>query len=111
MKKEIIGDLSKLTNVPRNMWDKIIQCYKYCIEEYIYENKISNSTDDLVEIDLGYGILVCKVSLGEIKMKFIPNEDFVQDIKASLEEKKPKLLKIVEKNFGDKLSAIYKDLI
>lgn len=109
MKKKLSGDLSKLTNVPEEILDKLLNVCKYCISESIYESMLNK--DKITEIDLGFGDLLFKTGLKDLKIKFIPKEDLELDIKGVTNGDKSTLHRKLEKALSTKLTEIYKDIL
>ena len=109
MKKKLSGDLSKLSNIPEEILDKLLNITKYCISEAVYESLLQKDT--ITEIDLGFGDLLLKTNLGEIKIKFLPKEDLELDLKGVNNGDKPTLHHKLEKALSAKLIEIYKDIL
>ena len=109
MKKKISGDLSKLTNIPSGLLDKLSNTCAYCISEAIYESKLNG--DVVTEVDLGFGELLFKTDSGELKVKFIPSENLELDIKGVMGGGEPTLRNMLEKSLSAKLVDLYKEMI
>lgn len=109
MKKKISTDLSKLSNLPEPLLDKLLGLTAYCISNAVYESLLDN--EQFTELDMGYGTLIVKHDLKDLKLKFIPSEDLEMDLKNVNSGGKPELYHKIEKAVVAKLNDLYKELI
>lgn len=109
MKKKVSTDLSKLSNVPEEYLDKLLNVCGYIISNAVYESMLSSQ--DLTEIDLTFGKLLIKTDLKEVKMKIIPSEELLTDLKNVNEGGEPTLKHKLERSLSAKLMDMYKEII
>lgn len=109
MTKNIKSDLSTLYNIPVEVSDKLSSAIAYLIGDTVYQSLLSN--EPISEIDLGFGKLIIKTELKDVKMKFIPTEELEADLKSIANGGKPSISKRVEKSLVTKLTEMYKEII
>ena len=109
MKKMISTDLSKLSNVPEDCITKLLNLCSYSIGNSVYESLLNSET--ITEIDLGFGRLVIKADLKDLKIKFIPCENLEIDLKNINQGGEPSLKHKLEKSVVAKLIDMYKEFI
>lgn len=109
MKKKISTDLSKLSNLPEECLDKLLSLCGYIIGNSVYESLLSN--EDITELDFGFGTLIVKSDLKDIKMKFIPGDDVELDLRSINAGGEPSLKHKLEKSVIAKLIDMYKELV
>lgn len=71
MKQNLLADVSTLTTLGMPIINKIANAEQCCICDYVQE--VIMEDEDLLEIDLGYGILSILVLDNEIKYSFKPS--------------------------------------
>lgn len=109
MNKKITTDLSKLSNIPEECLDKLFKICAYSIGNSVYESILNN--EPITEIDLGFGTLIIKANLKDLKLKFIPCEDLELDLKNINQGGEPSLKHKLEKSVIAKLIDMYKELV
>lgn len=109
MKKKISTDLSKLSNLEEAHLDKLLSLCAYIIGGAVYESILNN--EDITELDFGFGKLIIKTDLKDIKMKFVPSDDLALDLKNVNSGHEPCLKNKIEKAVSAKLINTYKGLI
>lgn len=109
MSRKIRSDLSTLYNIPENVISKLDDCTASLIGDTVYQNRITNN--DISEIDIGYGTLVFRVDVADIKVKFIPSDSLQKDLKNIANGGKPRIVSRVEKTLIAKLNELYKEII
>lgn len=109
MKKKISTDLSKLSNLDETHLDKLLSLCGDIIGSSVYESILNN--DDITELDFGFGKLIIKTDLKDVKMKFIPSNDLELDLKSINSGHEPSLKHKLEKAISAKLVEMYKGLI
>lgn len=109
MEKKMSTDLSKLSNLNEEYLDKLFDLCGDVVGGAVYESILSN--DPLTEIDMGFGKLIIKLELKEIKMKFIPNKELELDLKNINSGNEPSLKHKLEKAVSAKLVDMYKGFI
>lgn len=109
MVRKLSSDLSSLSNIPEYILDKLFNLAAYCISNTVYESLLNG--DNFAEIDLGFGKLIIKNDLKDLKLKFLPNKDLEMDLKNVNEGGKPELYNKIEKALVAKLNDLYKEII
>lgn len=109
MKKTLNSDLSKLSNIPEDILERFLNLTAYCISNTVYESLLNN--EQLTELDMGFGTLIIKHDLKDLKLKFIPSTDLEMDLKNVNSGGKPALYHKIEKALIAKLNDLYKEII
>ena len=109
MTKKVTTDLSKLSNIPTEYLDKLFSLCAFIIGNSVYESVLSSN--DITELDFGFGTLVVKSDLKELKMKFVPNQDLEMDLKNINQGGEPMLKHKLEKAVVAKLIDMYKEIV
>lgn len=109
MKRKITTDLSKLSNLDENLLDKLFIICADIIGSSVYESILNN--ENISELDFGFGTLIIKTDLKDIRMKFIPNNDLELDLKNINSGHEPSLKHKLEKAVSAKLVDMYKGFI
>ena len=102
---DIIDDLSKLTTIPKDKLDKLVDKIKYIIVDAICEDS-SQLTFDL---DIGIGTLQI-INTDCIKYKFKPSPKFEKAIYEAIVNDKNILQDILEKTLSNRIAKVYKDI-
>lgn len=106
---KITTDLSKLSNIPEDILDKLMNLIMKLIGEYVYQNYLVGK--DITEIDLGFGQLLLNYTATGLKIKFIPCKELEHDIQGIINGKKSNLNYRLEKSLAAKLNDLYKDFL
>lgn len=112
MMQNILTDVATLTALPQKTLEKLSRKAMYSICDAIYEHKLSNNTD-ILELDIGIGILLVKVDDTEPKYRFKPNDVFAKYIRKmfeNIDDYQPFASKIAIEDLNRKFDQIYKDL-
>jgi hypothetical protein len=109
MTKNIKSDLSTLYHIPPEIVDKLSSAVAYLIGDTVYQSQLSG--ESISEVDLGFGKLLIKVELKDVKVKFIPSAELEGDLKNIANGDKPSISKRVEKSLITKLTEMYKEII
>ena len=109
MIKNVISDLSVLTTIPENTFNKLVRKINYIICDSVIDAKLDS--DNLLELNLGIGTLYIQVASDQCKYKFLPSNDLNNLLKNTLETGENPLENILENSLINKLSNTYKDLI
>lgn len=107
--KKLNTDLSKLSNIPEEYLDKLSNVSSGLIGNAFYESILASK--NIVEIDLGYGKLVIKSDLDEVKVKFIPSDELQADLKNINQGGEPTLKRKLERSISSKLMDMYKEIV
>ena len=107
--KDLIKDVSVLTDVNEHTLNKFIPICNHCIGHAIHESECLQ--EEITEIDIGFGELHIKVDEGAIKYRFIPSKELEKLlIKTITQHTSPILLKL-ESNLQEKIDRTYKELL
>ena len=122
MKKKLSTDLSKLSNIPEEYIDNYLKRYaetgqhnkvlKTCapiIGNAVYESLLSS--EEITDIDVGFGNIIIKADSKELKLKFVPSKDLEMDLKTINSGKEPELKAKLEKALVAKLIDMYKEIL
>ena len=104
---KIADDISKLTTIPIDEVEQILNCIKDCICYNIQES-IKNK-DDFIDVDVGIGSLSLGVAEDTIEYKFIPSNDLENDVKYTLENGCCPLISKIENSLRNKIVGAYKE--
>lgn len=105
----LIEDLSQITTIPVVNFNQITKKSKYCICDCIQSEILDGN--DCVDIQIGIGTLSIKVTDSEIQYRFVPTEDFEEDIKTVVLDHKNPLQQLAEKKLSSRILKCYKDYI
>ena len=109
MKRKVVTDLSKLSNVPEEYLSKLLNLCGYIIGNAVYESNLASN--NVTELDFEFGTLLVKADLKEVKLKLIPNTDLQADLKNINQGGTPSLKSKLERSVASKLIEMYKDII
>lgn len=105
----IVDDVSLLTSIPKKTLKQINDVYEKCIIEAIDEARKGNI--DIVELDIGIGILTIKCEESSVRYKFTPSKEMLSNTAALMEGKLNSLEASLEKTTVDKIVNVYKGLL
>lgn len=112
MEHNILIDVATLTALPQKTLEKLSRKAIYSMCDAIYEHKLSGS-DDVLDLDIGIGVLKVKIIGNDIKYRFKPTDIFAKYIRKMLENidsYEPFSSKIAIEDLTKKFDQIYKDL-
>lgn len=107
--QNLINDLSTLTNIPIDMWEKFVKIAQMDIAHCAFETILQK--EKCLSMDIGLGILYIKYEEDEIKYKFIPHESLEREVTSALTRKTSPLVEIPTKKLTTRLQNAYKDFI
>lgn len=108
MKVKMSEDLSKLSNLDRSICAKLLEMMGDIITQRLYESRLN--LDSEVDVDLDFAHLLLTNIEGQLKIKLILNKEVLQNI-VNIEKGKKSNLKLkVEKNLGNKIVEIFKEI-
>ena len=108
----VIKDLSILTQLPAETLTGLVAITEKDICHLLYENYVLMNKNELV-LNIGIGDLILHINTEEefLNYEFIPSKHFERALLKTLEDKESPLIKDIEKNFGDKVLSLYKELV
>lgn len=108
---DIVKDISTLTTIPEKTLNKFFRKMTYCICESVQEDMLQENENQIVELDIGIGILYIKYTDGEnLKYHFEPNELLSKSLKQTVINKQNLLEDLLNDSLAKKFMEVYKDL-
>jgi hypothetical protein len=104
----IVKDTAVLTTIPEKALKKIIDKMVHSIGEAVVEARIGKK--DILELDIGFGMLFIKLGDDSVQYKFVPGEKLEETVKNSFINKQNLLEDVLDASLINKLTNIYKDL-
>lgn len=104
---KLADDISKLTTIPIDEVEQILNCIKDCVCYNIQES-IKNK-EDFIDVDIGIGCLSLGVGEDTIEYKFIPSDSLEDDVKYTLKNGYCPLISKVENCIRNKIVGAYKE--
>lgn len=104
----LIDNLSDVTLIPKEDISKLSNVQSDIICDYAVQQLLKK--DNRVDVDVGIGTLSILFD-GEVKYKFIGNEDFDNKLKETYKTKKSPLKLRAEKAIYKRLKLCYKELL
>ena len=105
----LIQDISKISTIPQSTLKKLQEKSQLLICNNISQSMLENS--DVVQTDIGFGILYISYNDQQIKYRFVPNQKFQQMIKSTIKNKKSPLIVKIQDYLQKKITNAYKDLL
>ena len=106
--QNLLEDLSATSNIPLNLLQKLNQQSIWNICHSVEETVLSGN--NIIDINIGIGILYIGIIDDNIKYKFIPNTKLEDNLKSTILNNKCPLEAKLEESFSDKMIRAYKDL-
>lgn len=109
MKYILKNDLSKVTNIPEPLLDKLITKIRAIICDDVLDASLEKS--NLVEIDVGIGTLTISIEDNNLKYRFTPSELFNDNIVSTIVELKSPVKDGVSTTLASKIQGLYEELL
>ena len=109
MKYVLKNDLSKITNIPEPLLDKIITKIKAIICEDVLDACLEKS--DVIEIDVGFGTLTISIEDNNLKYRFTPSQLFNEDIVSTIVDLKSPIKDRASTTLASKVQEMYEELL
>lgn len=106
---KLIDDLVTLTNISKQVLDKLSLLSVSCICDSL-EDDILNG-NDVLEIDIGLGVLKIKHTDNEIRYKFVPSAKLEEAMSQTIIYDKNPLSITVEDSLKKRIVNVYKELL
>lgn len=106
---KITEDLSKVSNVDKDILAKLFEGIQSVIVEEVYEDRLKNNPS--TEIDLDFIKLIISNDNSQLKMSVIPSTKLLEELIDIEHGKEPKLKTKLEKNLVQTLSDTIKDIL
>lgn len=101
-------DLSTLTSIPKASLDKLVEKSQWCICHSVEESILNRN--NIVEINIGIGILYIKLEEENIKYKFIPSQSLEDCVRDTVLNKHNPLIAVTEQALITRIINTYKDI-
>jgi hypothetical protein len=109
MTKRIVDDVSTLTSISKLALENLVEKCNICICHDVFEEvSVGN---DLIDIDIGIGMLYIKLEDGMIKYKFIPSKKLEESVQKTVSNKESPLVGILDTTLKDRIENAYKNLL
>ena len=109
MKRFLLKDISAITSIKDTILNKISDISELCICDYIHELGIID--EDVLQIDIGFGIVSLLVIDDEIKYSFSPSSSLEKLLIKTIENKESPMVHKLEVNLENKINSTYKDIV
>ena len=109
MKRYLLKDVSYITNINDKIIDKLPNIAKLCICDYI--NELDIIDEDVLNVDIGIGIISMLIVDDEIQYSFSPSESLEKTMIKTIEDKESPLINKLEVNLERKINSTYKDIV
>ena len=107
MNVNLKNDLSVLTTIKEQTFDKLLTKVIWCISDSV-EKAILNK-DEIVNIDTGIGNLLISISNKEVKYKFIPGKNLDDAVVNTIVNEQNELVTALEESLVTKMTNVVKD--
>lgn len=109
MKRYLTKDISGITSIKNNVIQKLNHIGELCICDYI--NELDMLNEDVLQIDIGIGIISILVKDDELEYSFYPSNTLEKSLIRTIEKKESPLVKLSEINLENKINSTYKDIM
>ncbi len=109
MERNVISNLSSLTLVDDPLLQKMVMLSEDCICDYLLEG--IQKEEDVIEVDIGIGILYLNIVDEELNYKFVPSKRFENKLKKTAYLEASPLVAKLEKSLDKKFTNAYKELL
>lgn len=109
MERNILKNLSSLTQVDINTLNKLSTLAEDCICDYVLEG--IETDDDVVIVDIGVGLLHISIIGDELEYKFTPSRKLEGKLKKTVYSEISPLVVKLEYSLDKKFTAAYKELL
>lgn len=109
MNRYLLKDVSSLTNINDKIISKLADISKLCICDYI--NELDIIDEDVLNVDIGIGIISMLIVDDEIQYSFSPSTILEEALIKTIEDKESPLINKLEVNLEKKINSTYKDIV
>lgn len=102
-------DISLFTGLSEDNLSYIENIIEDIICEDVYESVLNH--ESVTEINIGYGILYIKLEDNNVKYKFIPNKNLIDNINNIFKNKEYTFKSKINKTLTDRITKTYKELL
>lgn len=104
---KVVEDVSKLTTIPQQEVQCVVNAIKDCIC-YALQESIKNK-EDYADIDIGIGALCLNITEDGVEYKFVPSKDLENDIIYTAQHDCCPLVHKIEESIRNKIVGAYKE--
>ena len=105
----ITNDVANVMTINNKVLEKVNAITIMCIAQAVRESMIAE--EDITECDIGIGKLVISHSGNDVKFKFVPSSNLVQNVVDTLQDEESSLECNITDSLVDKLVNNYKTLL
>lgn len=105
----VVKDLSILSNISEKHLTRVINHIYYIINDAIVEANLKGL--DIVEVDLGIGILIIELFETSVRCKFKPSNKLIDNVGKTMITNINPLKEQLKTNVVNQMKEVYKDFI
>ena len=105
----VVKDVSALSTIQERVILKLLDKFNYSICEAVEEAVLQE--EEVVELNIGLGTLILKLSEDGIRYKFIPSQKLETSVKNTFIYRQNLLEDVLEENLVNRITNTYKDLL
>lgn len=109
MKYSLEDDLSKLTNIPSTLLDKLLDKSRAIICDDILDASLDNSC--VIDIDIGLGTLTICTEDNQLRYRFTPSNILSENITATIIDLKSPIKDTASSTLASKIQGAYEELL
>lgn len=109
MKYSLVDDLSKVTNIPTALLDKMLAKIKAIICDDVLDAMLDN--ESIIDIDVGIGTLSICTEDNKLKYRFTPLDTFNDNIIATISDLKSPVKSGASRSLASKIQNAYEELL
>lgn len=109
MKYVLKTDLSKITNIPEPLLDKLINKIRAIICDDVLEASLEKN--NIIEIDVGIGTLTICIDDNNLRYRFTPSSIFNDNITATIVDLKSPVKEGTSITLASKVQEMYEELL
>jgi len=108
MQIDVKEDLSKLTTINQLSINRLFDKINWIISDAVEQAELAG--DDVIELDLGFGLVIVSLEDNCIKYKFKPSKSLEESIIDTVVNGKNQLTFTIENTLVSKITNVYKDM-
>lgn len=109
MKYNLKTDLSKVTNIPEPLLDKLVTKIRAIICDDVLDACLENSK--IIEVDIGIGTLAICTEDNKLRYRFTPSEMFNENVTATIVDLKSPVKDRASLTLASKIQDLYEELL
>lgn len=108
MQIDVKEDLSKLTTINQLSINRLFDKISWIISDAVEQAELAK--DNVIELDLGFGLIIVLLEDNCIKYKFKPSKSLEENIIDTVVNGKNQLTFTIENTLVSKITNVYKDM-